>query len=84
MQAKIPETATRKEKILFALRAIVFAVLLAARYTEGYGFGLASALLAVLGVNYVFTYPYFDFNFTIPVPVIDDTSLKQDFGEIQP
>jgi len=30
MQAKIPETATRKEKILFALRAIVFAVLLAA------------------------------------------------------
>lgn len=43
----------------------VLAVLLTARYTKGYWFGLATALLAVLGVNYVFTYPYFDFNFTM-------------------
>lgn len=43
----------------------VLAVLLTARYTKGYWFGLVTALLAVLGVNYVFTYPYFDLNFTI-------------------
>ena len=43
----------------------VLAVLLAARYTTGYWFGLVTALLAVLGVNYVITYPYFDLNFTM-------------------
>lgn len=43
----------------------VLAVLLASRYTSGYFFGLLTAFLAVLGVNYVFTYPYFDLNFTI-------------------
>lgn len=43
----------------------VLAVLLTARYTKGYWFGLVTALLAVLGVNYAFTYPYFDLNFTM-------------------
>lgn len=43
----------------------MLAVLLASRYTNGYFFGLLTAFLAVLGVNYVFTYPYFDLNFTI-------------------
>jgi len=43
----------------------VLAVFLTARYTGGYGFGLMSAAVAVLCVNYVFTYPYFELNFTM-------------------
>ena len=43
----------------------VLAVFLTARYTGGYGFGLVSAVVAVLCVNYVFTYPYFELNFTM-------------------
>lgn len=34
--------------------------------TEGYIFGVISALLSVLAVNYAFTFPFFRFNFTIP------------------
>lgn len=43
----------------------VLAVLLASRYTSGYLFGLLTALLAVLGVNYAFTRPYLAFNFSM-------------------
>ena len=43
----------------------VLAVLCISRFTEGYRFGLAASVLAVFGVNYVFTYPYFKFNFTL-------------------
>ena len=43
----------------------VLAVFLTARYTGGYWFGLVTAVLAVLCVNYVFTYPYFELNFSL-------------------
>ena len=43
----------------------VLAVLLISRFTDGYLFGLIAAVLGVIGVNYVFTYPYMAFNFTI-------------------
>lgn len=43
----------------------VLAVLLISRFTSGYLFGLIAAVLGVIGVNYVFTYPYMAFNFTI-------------------
>lgn len=43
----------------------VLAVLFISRYTQGYVYGIVASLLAVIGVNYVFTYPYFKFNFTI-------------------
>lgn len=43
----------------------VLAVFLTSCYTEGYLFGLVTAVLAVLGVNYVFTYPYFALNFSM-------------------
>lgn len=36
------------------------------RFTSGYLFGLIAAVLGVIGVNYVFTYPYMAFNFTFP------------------
>lgn len=49
----------------FASPVFVLAVLLVSRFTEGYLFGLISAVLGVVCVNYVFTYPYFALNFTI-------------------
>lgn len=43
----------------------VLAVLFISRFTDGYGYGIFSAMTAVIAVNYIFTYPYFAFNFTI-------------------
>ena len=49
----------------FASPVYVLAVLLISRFTSGYLFGLIAAVLGVIGVNYVFTYPYMACNFTI-------------------
>lgn len=43
----------------------VLAVLFVSRFTDGYIYGIAASMVAVIGVNYVFTYPYFAINFTI-------------------
>lgn len=47
--------------------ALIFetAVLFVARYTNGYLYSIASAIIGVIGVNYMFTYPYFALDFTI-------------------
>lgn len=41
------------------------AVFLISRYTRGYAWGIASAFISVILVNFIFTYPYFQVNFTI-------------------
>ncbi len=43
----------------------VLAVLFVSRFTDGYAYGIAASMAAVIGVNYVFTYPYFAINFTL-------------------
>lgn len=43
----------------------VLAVALVSRWTEGYFWGIFASCAAVVCVNYVFTYPYFAFNFTM-------------------
>ncbi len=43
----------------------VLAVLLVSLLTQGYFYGLVSAFVSVLAVNFAFTFPYFEFNFTI-------------------
>ena len=43
----------------------VLAVLLIARLTNGFLFSLLASIVSVIGVNYAFTYPYLEFNFTI-------------------
>lgn len=43
----------------------VLAVLLTARFTDGYFYSFFATIASVVAVNYVFTYPYFAFNFTI-------------------
>lgn len=40
-------------------------LILTARHTEGYGYGIFAALFSVICVNYFFTYPYFKLNFTL-------------------
>lgn len=43
----------------------VLCVHIVARLTDGYGWGIAASVAAVLLVNFVFTYPFMEFNFTI-------------------
>lgn len=49
----------------FASPIFVLAVLLISRFTTGYLFGLIAAVLGVICVNFIFTYPYWAFNLTI-------------------
>ena len=44
----------------------VFAVFLVSIITEGYFYGILTAVLGVLAVNFAFTFPYFSLNFKIP------------------
>lgn len=44
----------------------LLAVFLISRYTEGYLYGALGSLVSVLLVNYMFTFPYFYINFTLP------------------
>ncbi len=43
--------------------------------TEGYLFGIVSALLSVLAVNFAFAFPFFDFDFTMPENIISGAIL---------
>ena len=51
-----------------SLIPLVFAlgVFLVSLCTNGYAYGLFAAFVSVLMVNFAFTFPYFEFNFTIP------------------
>ena len=50
-----------------AARSLIFVLCIhvVARLTNGYAWGIAASLAAVLLVNFVFTYPFMEFNFTI-------------------
>ncbi len=48
----------------------VLAVLLISFLTEGYVYGVISALFSVLIFNFAFSLPFFEFNFTIPENII--------------
>lgn len=43
----------------------IVALVLVSRFTIGYWYGIACCLCAVICVNYLFTYPYFELNFTL-------------------
>ena len=43
----------------------ITALVLIARFTTGYIYGILSSLFGVICVNYLFTYPYFELNFTL-------------------
>lgn len=43
----------------------ILAVFLISRYTCGYVYGVVASVIAVICVNYAFTYPYFAFDFSV-------------------
>ena len=43
----------------------ILALVLVSRFTVGYRYGIVCSLFAVVCVNYLFTYPYFQINFTL-------------------
>lgn len=43
----------------------ITALVLVARFTDGYLYGVLASLAGVIFVNYLFTYPYFELNFTL-------------------
>lgn len=47
--------------------AMIFllAVLLISRFTTGYLYGILASILGVIGINYLFTFPYYEFNLTL-------------------
>lgn len=49
----------------FAVPVFILAVALIARVTNGYVYGIATSLLSVFCVNYMFTYPFFEFDMSI-------------------
>ena len=49
----------------FAAPLFILAVAIIARFTSGYMCGIAASLASVLCVNYLFTYPFYQFNLTI-------------------
>ena len=58
----------------------LLAVLLTSRFTNGYLFGILSSVAGVLCVNYIFTFPFFEFNMTmagypITITIIIATNL---------
>lgn len=50
---------------VYASMFFILAVFIVSRMTKGYLCGIIASLIGVLMVNYVFTYPYFEFNFTL-------------------
>lgn len=50
---------------IYAVMIFFLGVVMVSRLTDGYFYGIISALLFMLEVNYFFTYPYMAFNFTI-------------------
>lgn len=43
----------------------ITAIVFTARFTSGYIYGIITALVSVIGINYLFTYPFFQVNFTL-------------------
>ena len=49
----------------FSAPVFILAVALIARFTRGYAWGILAAVLGVICVNYMFTYPYWRFNLSL-------------------
>ena len=48
----------------------VFGVFIISLVSEGYFWGIFSAFISMMAVNFAFSFPYFSFNFTIPENII--------------
>jgi len=50
----------------FAMAVFILSVAVTARVTRGYFWGIAAALAGTFCVNYIFTYPFWEFDITYP------------------
>ena len=50
----------------FAMAVFILAVVLIARFTTGYVWGILASLIGTFCVNYIFTYPFWAFDITYP------------------
>ncbi len=48
----------------------VLGVFLISLYTDGYLYGIIASLVSVMALNYAFTFPFFKFNFSIPINLV--------------
>ena len=53
----------------------VLAVFLVSLTTRGYVWGIVASLLSVLAVNFAFTFPFFEFNFSIPENLVSALAM---------
>lgn len=57
----------------------ILALIVIARYTTGYWYGIFASLFCVISINYCFTYPYFELNFTLtgyPITFVELLSIS--------
>ena len=58
---------------IYVAMIFLLAVLLISRFTTGYLYGILASILGVIGINYFFTLPYYEFNLTMggyPITII--------------
>lgn len=56
-----------KDDYVAAVQVIYgLAAFMVARFTDGFLYGIVAAVAGILLTNFIFTYPYFAFNFTLP------------------
>lgn len=51
---------------IYVSMIFLLAVAVVSRFTDGYVYGIAASVIGVLGVNFAFTAPYFEFCLSIP------------------
>lgn len=51
---------------IYVSMIFVLAVAVVSRFTDGYAYGIVASVVGVLGVNFAFTFPYFELCLSIP------------------
>lgn len=57
---------TMNDSVIVIAMSYLLAVAIISRITDGYFYGIISCVIGVFCDNYIFTYPYFNLNFSIP------------------
>jgi two-component system sensor histidine kinase KdpD len=61
----LPLSLMNVDNTYFIVPVFILAVTLVARFTDGYVYGMAASFASVFCVNYIFTYPFWQFNLSI-------------------
>lgn len=63
------------DSVIVIAMCYLLAVAIISRITTGYLYGIISCVIAVICDNYIFTYPYFNLNFSIPTYPVSFLSM---------